>query len=209
MSRDATADHDLPGDAQPVVNIVGELIALGPMRRDILPLFTRWRNDFRVIRFFDVPRPQTFEQQVAAFEEAVKAKNMVGFTIYERAGMRPIGGAGLYGIDDYNQTAEFGIFIGEPDCWGKGYGTETARLVLDYGFTALGLHNIWLTVDEVHVGARRAYEKAGFKETGRRREAVRLGHRRWDMIEMDCLAREFESPLLARVFTPDEPRSRT
>ncbi len=29
---------------------------------------------------------------------------------------------------------------------GRGYGTETTRLMLDYAFTALGLHNVMLTV---------------------------------------------------------------
>ncbi len=206
METDASGVHEPPGVPQPVLNIVGELVALGPLRRDLVPLFCRWRNDFRAMRFFDVPLPETVEHQLARFDDAVKAKDRAHFTLYERTGMRPIGDAGLFGIDHVNQTAEFGIFIGEPECWGKGYGTETARLVLDYGFTALGLHNIWLTVDEVNRGARRAYEKAGFKESGRRREAVRQGQRRWDLIEMDCLAREFVSPILARVFAPDEPR---
>ncbi len=154
---------------------------------------------------FDTPIPETLERQAAAFEHAVKAKNHPHFTLYERSGWRPIGDAGLFDLDDRNQTAEFGIFIGESDCWGRGYGTETARLVLDYGFIALSLHNIWLTVDEPNWGGRRAYEKAGFKETARRRQAIRQGTRRWDLIEIDCLVSEFVSPVLARIFAPDEP----
>ena len=50
-----------------------------------------------------------------------------GFTIYERVTLRPIGNTGLHKIDFRNRTAEFGIMIGEKDCWGKGYGTETAH----------------------------------------------------------------------------------
>jgi hypothetical protein len=34
-----------------------------------------------------------------------------------------------------------------------------------------------------------------------------MGGRRWDEIFMDCLATEFTSPVLGRVFVPDEPRS--
>ena len=33
-----------------------------------------------------------------------------------------------------------------------------------------------------------------------------LWTRRWDEIAMDCLATEFVSPVLGRVFVPDEPR---
>jgi hypothetical protein len=33
-----------------------------------------------------------------------------------------------------------------------------------------------------------------------------MGGRLWDIIYMDCLATEFTSPVLAKVFAPDEPR---
>jgi RimJ/RimL family protein N-acetyltransferase len=51
-------------------------------------------------------------------------------------------------VDHRNRSATFGILIGEPECRGKGYGTETTRLMLDYAFTTLGLHNVMLTVFE-------------------------------------------------------------
>ena len=52
----------------------------------------------------------------------------------------------------------------------------------------------------------RAYEKAGFKQIGRRRECRVMGGKVYDEIYMDCLASEFESPVLGRVFAPDAPR---
>ncbi len=52
----------------------------------------------------------------------------------------------------------------------------------------------------------RVYEKAGFKEIGRRRKSRQMGGRFWDEIFMDAVASEFESPVLARVFVPDEPK---
>ncbi len=97
-------------------------------------------------------------------------------------------------IDHRRRTAEFGILIGERDCWGKGYGTEVTRLVLDYGFAALGLHNVWLWTASPNERAIRAYARAGFKEIGRRREAGRLGGEVCDLVLMDCLATEFVPP---------------
>ena len=97
------------------------------------------------------------------------------------------------------------ILIGERERRGKGNGTEAVRRLLDYAFIALGLHNVMLTVDEANLAGRRAYEKAGIKEVGRRRQAIRELGRRTDEICMDCLATEFESPVLAPVFRPDPP----
>jgi len=62
-----------------------------------------------------------------------------------------------------------------------------------------------LTVLEFNRAGRRVYEKAGFRECGRR-EAHRRGGKWWDVISMDCLASEFASPVLARIFVADEPR---
>jgi RimJ/RimL family protein N-acetyltransferase len=95
--------------------------------------------------------------------------------------------------------------IGEASCRGKGYGTEATRLMLDYAFTALGLHNVLLTVYEFNAAGRHVYEKAGFKEIGRRRQCRWLAGRLWDEIFMDCLATEFDSPVLSKIFAPGTP----
>jgi diamine N-acetyltransferase len=52
----------------------------------------------------------------------------------------------------------------------------------------------------------RAYEKAGFKEFGRRRQSRRSGGELRDEIFMQCLSDEFESPVLGRTFAPDGSR---
>ncbi|MDQ3509733.1 MAG: GNAT family N-acetyltransferase [Actinomycetota bacterium] len=104
-------------------------------------------------------------------------------------------------IDHRNRRAEFGIFIGERSARRKGCGTETTKLMLDYAFTAVGLHNVQLRAFAFNKMAIRSYEKAGFKEYGRRREAYFMNGRMWDDVHMDCLATEFESPVLRSMFS--------
>jgi diamine N-acetyltransferase len=192
----------------PVVNIVGDRIVLGPLRRDLLATYQRWINDFTAARNLAVaPLPLTMEAETAWFDGVTASATDASFTIYERAGGRPIGNTGLHGIDYRNRTAEFGILIGEADARGRGFGTEATRLMLDYAFTALGLHNVMLRVFAYNLAGLRAYEKAGYREFGRRREAILMGGRLWDVIYMECLASEFTSPVLARVFAADEPRA--
>ena len=45
----------------------------------------------------------------------------------------------------------------------------------------------------------RAYTRAGFRVFGRQRERCWLSGRAYDIIWMDCLAREVESPVLRRL----------
>ena len=47
-----------------------------------------------------------------------------------------------------------------------------------------------------NAAAIRAYDKAGFREIGRRRGAVETMGRRFDDVLMDAVASEFESPVL-------------
>jgi diamine N-acetyltransferase len=101
-----------------------------------------------------------------------------------------------------DRRAEFGILLGEAEYRNRGYGTEAARLVLDYAFTAAGLHNVILSVFEFNRAAVRAYEKAGFREIGRRREAHFAAGEWWDEVLMDCLSTEFESPVLRQRLAP-------
>ncbi len=136
-----------PSSEQPVLNVVGERVALGPLREDLLPAYGRWINDFATIRILGLPPvPVTAEKERGWYEDRSQAENDLMFTIYERESLPPIGNTALHGLDHRNRSASFGIIIGEPECRGRGYGTETTSLMLDYAFTALGLHNVMLTV---------------------------------------------------------------
>lgn len=199
------SEPDGPVPERAVVSLTGELVALGPHRRDLVAVYQRWFNDLETLRTLGrTPYPLTFEEEQAWYDGRTGAD--ASFTIYEIGTWRPIGSTSLMGVDFRHRTAEFGIVIGERDARGRGYGTETARLLLDYAFLALGLHNVMLRVAEYNLAGRRAYEKAGFREFGRRRQCHYLAGRLWDDIYMECLASEVSSGALSRILTPDEPR---
>ena len=200
------SEEERPG-GRPAITVEGNLIALGPLRRDLIPTYHRWHNNVATMRTFALPLPTTFEQEEALYGELTTASDKAFFTVYERASWQAVGTTYLTDIDHLHRRAEFGVLIGEAIQRGKGYGTETASLMLDFGFTALSLHNIMLTVYAFNLAGRRAYEKAGFREVGRRRQSHWMGGQYWDEIIMDCLATEFTSPVLSRVFVPDAPRA--
>jgi diamine N-acetyltransferase len=202
------------GDAnqRPIANIVGERVALGPLHRDHAPLFERWMNDFATQRLAGFPEPAEpwTHERVAQFLDqvlgAVRGANREWFVIYATDTLRPVGHANLRDIDHQNGTAEFGITIGDPADRGKGYGTEATRLILDYAFTVLGLNNVLLDVHAFNPAGIRAYERAGFKVIGTRRQAHFAGGQFWDVVFMDCLAAEFTSPMLAPILRGEEQR---
>ncbi len=194
-------------EAAPIVNIEGELVSLGPLRRDLIPLYLRWINDFGTTRTLSIQnRPMTLEEETAWFEGHVSKSGEYAFTIYERSSGVPIGNCDLIKVDFRNRRGEVGLMIGEPEARGKGYGTEAMKLLLDFAFTALGLNSVMLQYYEFNPAARRCYEKAGFRESGRWRQSLWSGGRFWDQIFMDVLAAEFESPVLRSILEPQSPR---
>ena len=203
-----TGSGDKTDIREPIVSIVGSLVTLGPVSRDLIPLYTRWINDFSALRTLGAQMlgPTTVEAEESWYESTSRGEKGVLFTIRERDTGRPIGNCGLNLVDKQNRRAIFGIMIGESDARGKGFGTESAHLILDYSFTALGLHSVSLTVAEYNLAGQKAYAKAGFKECGRLRETLWFGGRYWDTILMDCLESEFGGSVLEHIFTADQDK---
>ncbi|MCM8749560.1 GNAT family N-acetyltransferase [Thermomicrobiaceae bacterium CFH 74404] len=184
---------------RPDVIVPGEKVYLGPIRRDLARVYQRWMNDLEVVVTLTVLRrvPLTEEDELDWFDAARRDTSSKMFTIYERPDDRPVGNIGLHEIDFQSGTSEVGIVIGERSVWGRGYATEALSLLVDYAFTVLGLNQVWLRYVAMNERARQVYDRVGFREAGRLREAVRVGQRRYDLVFMDLLAREFRSPVLA------------
>ncbi|MDP9863182.1 MULTISPECIES: GNAT family N-acetyltransferase [Streptosporangium] len=78
-------------------------------------------------------------------------------------------------LDTHNLSCNLRIALVGPRAFGKGYGTEAIRLVLDHVFTTTELHRVSLEVFDFNDRAVHVYRKAGFVEEGVRRDALR-----WD-----------------------------
>lgn len=175
----------------PIINLRGEKVALGPLSRELIPLFVKWINDFDVTRTLTVGnRPVTQEDEQAWYDK-VSGPDTRSFVIYDGQTLQPVGVAGILHINLLERSCEFGIMIGEKSAWGKGFGTETAKLCAGYAFRALSLHNVMLTVQADNERAIRAYRRAGFQDIGRRRGVVWQAGRCIDMIYMDCIAPDY------------------
>jgi RimJ/RimL family protein N-acetyltransferase len=70
---------------------------------------------------------------------------------------------------------------------GKGYGTEAINWALDWAFGTAGIHRVGIRVFEYNEGARRLYEKIGFKEEGVSRQMFWHAGRWWDDIQFGML----------------------
>lgn len=49
------------------------------------------------------------------------------------------------------------------DAWGRGFGTEGSRALIDKGFREFGVERVYAQTMAVHIGSRRVMEKAGLR----------------------------------------------
>lgn len=192
----------------PVINVSGDRVALGPLRRDLLSLYLQWSNDLSTSRTIGLSWPATRDQESERYDARIHDPTAVWFTIYELQETRPIGLTWLYEIDHRHARASFGISIGNASDRGQGFGTEATRLTLDYAFTALGLQNVMLTVLAFNESGVSAYERAGFSVFGRRRNCSHANGQIHDLIYMQSLSDEFESPVLGSFLYDEKSNTR-
>jgi RimJ/RimL family protein N-acetyltransferase len=166
----------------------GEKVTLRPVERDDLKVLHGFRNDLEVHVLADddpwLPRP--FEAFEKFFEKRLEPSEPEAWFVIQVDG-RVIGDCGLWDFDVTARRCNLGISIGERDFWGKGYGREAVRLLVNYGFRHHNLVKVCLTTTAENERAIRAYEAAGFRREGLLRSQVWADGRYQDVVAMGIL----------------------
>ncbi|MBC7338495.1 MAG: GNAT family N-acetyltransferase [Firmicutes bacterium] len=170
--------------------LVGEKVVLRPPEMEDVDTLLRWINDREVGRHLMPHFPYSRAQERDWIERVSRSESDRVLIIQTHEG-RPIGVMGLHRIDQVHRQAELGIFIGEKEYWGQGYGTDAIRTLLRFAFDAMNFHRIYLRVNADNVRAQRCYEKCGFVREGTLREAVFRDGGWRDQHLMAVLADEF------------------
>jgi RimJ/RimL family protein N-acetyltransferase len=186
--------------------LVGEKCYLSPCQPEDASSWAEWFNDVEVTLPLgdEAYVPAGLERMQEDLAEAVRQREHV-FSIVDLETERLIGRGLLFGLDLVNRSAMLGIVIGEKACWGRGYGQDATRLLLDYAFNLLNLNSVMLGAFAFNERALAAYRRVGFKEIGRRREARIIAGQKHDVVLMDILASEFGGSQIARLMDPSRP----
>jgi RimJ/RimL family protein N-acetyltransferase len=83
-------------------------------------------------------------------------------------------GAGEIWFHNYDNLAGEIGYVLHPDHWGKGLATETAELLLKFGFEEKRLHRIQATCSPDNTNSKKLLEKLGMVPEGKIRDALRL-----------------------------------
>ena len=143
-------------------------------------------NDLRVIHEFhsmeDVARfntigiPTNIEStreviRTAIDDQTNQPRSVYGWTINDITTGSFIGEAGMSVGNDRFRRGEIHYHI-KPESWGKGYATEVAQKLIEFGFQDLKLHRIEAGVATQNHASIRVLEKSGMQKEGLRRKIL-------------------------------------
>ena len=147
-----------------------ENIDFAEVSEALIPDYLAMVNDIEHVERFIGPRhePYTVEDEIGWVRKKLAEKAVV-FSMIERKTGNFIGSIELMEPD--GTQAELGIAItaAKQD---MGYGTESIRRILEYGFRELGLRRIGLKAFAFNTRALHVYEKCGFRVYERTEEDV-------------------------------------
>lgn len=174
----------------------GELVRLTMEEPELrAKLEVTWQRDTEFHRLADAdPAELNSEKKIRGWgekfaEDGFKPERYP-FSIRALADDKLIGFVGLW-VNLIHSEAWVGIGIGERDYWGKGYGTDAMKLVVQYVFEELSLQRVSLGLHEYNARALKSYEKVGFRLEGRTRQDVLREGRYTDTLWMGVLRDEW------------------
>jgi RimJ/RimL family protein N-acetyltransferase len=142
------------------------------MERDDIPRLWEFAQDIQVgLTTGHMGRPTPLAAIEQLYEERYGCIDPKGVFFGIEAHDLLIGGVEIDQIDWQNRSAQIVLYIGDPAYRRRGCGADALMLACNYAFKILGLHRLSYDVPGENDAARIVYEKVGFQEEGRRREA--------------------------------------
>ncbi|MEZ4865827.1 MAG: GNAT family protein [Caldilineaceae bacterium] len=172
----------------------GNKVLLRAMTREDLERQCQFNNDVEVevAGGGDPPLPQALARLQAEYDANVGSGGRDGTGFAIEADGKFIGQCALFNFDHVARRCELGITIGDKAYWGRGYGTDAVRLLLDYAFRHHNLHRVALSVNSTNARAIGAYTRCGFVEEGRLRNHAWSDGQYIDLVQMGILRHEWE-----------------
>ncbi|KAA1471815.1 acyl-CoA N-acyltransferase [Dentipellis sp. KUC8613] len=133
-----------------------------------------------------LPRSDAFRTEM----EGWAAKNVLLAAVREKGTGAWVGKVSLHIRVAKDREGEATITF-KRRFWGKGYGAEAMRWLVDQGFRTLNLHRVALGVFGSNLRAIALYKKVGFVEEGRKRKGTFVQGKWEDLILLGILDEEY------------------
>jgi len=169
-------------------------VILSPFAPDDVLLVQQYAGAAEVARTtLNIPHPYpdgAAEKWIASHLPQYMDKKNAVFAIRSSTTGELYGAINL-GLNMPHQNGELGYWIGVP-FWNKGFCTDAARRLIEFGFDDIGLNKIYARHLGGNAGSGRVMEKIGMKKEGiQRQHTIKNGELR-DIVEYGILKSEYK-----------------
>lgn len=163
-------------------------LKLRPLEREDLRFVHELDNNESVMHYWFEEPYEAFVELCDLYDKHIHDQSERRF-VAEAEGER-VGLVELVEINHIHRRAEFQVIVA-PQHQGKGYATLATQLAVEYAFTVLNLHKLFLVVDCDNQPAIAVYRKLGFQEEGRLKHEFFVDGDYKDAIRMAIFQPEF------------------
>jgi len=165
-----------------------------PMTADDIPILAGWFENLDNLAIFDrrSPLPLNADATLAGWREALEESEpraCYWFTIDDKKN-RAVGVAGLQEINLVHGDGVLPIYLSDP-VRRRGIGVRAAAMLLDLAFDQLRLTRVTSFFRADNVASRRMTGLVGFREEGRMRQAWFADGKRFDIVAIGILEKEW------------------
>ena len=155
--------------AKPLVTVETPRLLLRELKESDWSSVLEYASDPEVVKYMDWgpnDKSQTEEfirRSMQAQQERPRMHYNLAITL--RTDLKLIGSCGINVSNPDDREGWIGYCLNKS-FWKKGYATETAKALVEFGFRDLNLHRIFATCDPYNSASARVLEKAGMLREG-------------------------------------------
>lgn len=169
-----------------------EKVWLRPLESDDLDTLYTWENDPEMWGVSNTLMP--FSRNILAKFIANQALDIyetkqTRFLIESSETGKPIGTIDLFDFDPFHRRAGVGIMIYDKHDRGKGHAKAALKLLANYAFRTLELHQLYANIAEDNIHSLKLFESSGFEVCGVKKEWLRSGGKWKSEITLQLLNR--------------------
>jgi ribosomal-protein-alanine N-acetyltransferase len=156
-----------------------------------------YQNDPRYLRFYDRESVTERQSQALTYQfilwQGEQPRSKAQLAIVLTATGEVIGNVGVRRETAEEPVADMGFEL-SPEHWGRGYASEAAQAMVDWGFGDWGLERIHAHCVSDNVASARVLERVGMRLEARLRDHQFFKDRFWDLSLYGMLRGDWESP---------------
>jgi len=156
-----------------------EKIKLRALEPEDVDLLQKWENNTTLWHLSNTYAP--FSKYILrkyienSHQDIFEAKQLRLIIDINKAPYKSIGAIDLFDFDPFNLRAGLGILINDVEDRAKTYGSESLKLIIDYAFNCLKLHQLYCNISIENLTSIKLFEKQGFVKSGEKKDWINKG----------------------------------